>query len=162
MRKHEQLFGMLMRPCSLTEKENEKVIFSSGYAVKKDFRKNYENHIAAMQIVAESAKIYILNNWKKVKDWSNLNISIVDNTGKETHYYKYVERAGFKNMGDRYNKRREEREKERKKNQNPVKKISGVVLDTSDGDFSLTINRKDHLWIDDESVIILADYIEKH
>lgn len=165
MRKHRQLYGMMMRPCSRTEKENEKVIFSSDYASKKDFRKLYENHIAGMQILAESAKIYILKNWKKVKDWSDIDISIVDNTGKETRYYKYVERANLKRKREMKSKGHfvrflERMDKEDKKNHNPVKKISNVVLDTSDGDFSLDINGKPHLWIDDESVIILADYIE--
>jgi hypothetical protein len=39
--------------------------------------------------------------------------------------------------------------------------LTGVVLDPTDGDFSLTVNGKNHLWIDDESVIVIADYIEK-
>ena len=35
-----------------------------------------------------------------------------------------------------------------------------MVLDPSDGDFSLTINGKEHWWIQDEAVIIIANYIE--
>ena len=51
-------------------------------------------------------------------------------------------------------------ERERKEKHNPVKSIDRVVLDPSDGDFSLTINGKEHWWIQDEAVIIIADYIE--
>ena len=36
-----------------------------------------------------------------------------------------------------------------------------MVLDPTDGDFSITINGKEHWWIQDEAVIIIADYIEK-
>lgn len=159
VRKHRQLYGLMFRPSAINQKDYEKYIFSADYAVKKDFRKTYQNHIAANQIVAESAKIYIIKNWKKVKDWSDLEISIVDNTGKETYYYKYKKRevTCFSKFSEKRNKRMNE---QNRKNHNPVKKLSGVVLDTSDGDFSLDINGKPHLWIDDESVIILADYIE--
>jgi hypothetical protein len=31
----------------------------------------------------------------------------------------------------------------------------------TDGDFSVTINGNEHWWIQDEAVIIIADYIEK-
>lgn len=167
MRKHRQLYGLMFRPSASNQKDYKKYIFSSDYAVKNDFRKAYQDHIAAMQIVAMSAKIYALNNWKKIKNWSDLDISIVDNTGKETRYYKYVKesrsltRAKNRKAKGHYIKFLEKMDKEDKKNQNPIKKISGVVLDTSDGDFSLDINRNPHLWIDDESVIVLADYIER-
>lgn len=137
---------------------------SASYAIKKDFLNNYQDHMAAMQIIAESAKIYILNNYKKVKDWSDMEISIVDNSKKETFYYKYKKKKlRFKNIRSRaYDKIIDRMEARRKQFHNPIKKISDVVLDTSDGDFSLTINGRHHNWIDKESVIVLADYIEKN
>jgi len=166
MRKHRQLYGLMFRPSARNQKDYEKYIFSSDYAVKNDFRKAYQDHIAAMQIVAMSAKIYAINNWKKIKDWSDLDISIVDNTRKETRYYKYVVKPSVKRKRELrkegyFVRLLERMEKEDKKNQNPVKKVSGVVLDYSDGDFSLDINGHPHLWIDDESVIVLSDYIER-
>jgi hypothetical protein len=48
-----------------------------------------------------------------------------------------------------------------KRNQNPVVTIDEVVLDPTDGDFSVTINGHQHWWIQDEAIIIIADYIEK-
>lgn len=163
MRKHRQLHGILMYPGSLTQRGHEKTIFSSDYAVSKDFRKVYENYIAYMQIVAESAKIYILNNWKKVKDWGDLEISIVDNSGKETFYYNHKQKKPkLKTINSKgYSKLIEKFLSRRKKWHNPVKKISDMVLDTIDGDFSVKINGKWHNWIDKESAIVLADYIEK-
>ncbi len=171
--------GIMMRPCSLTEKENEKVMSSTKVSVSKEFYKAYMHHKGAMCIVAECAKIYIKKNWKKVKDWSDLNVVMEDantlkghlnsaNGGKPlkdfVEYYNYKESDSqrrrvkhnsiekiFKNI-DRKNKRKH----------NPVKTISNVVLDPTDGDFSLTINGRDHMWISDSTVIIIADYVEKH
>lgn len=163
MRKHPQLHGILMYPSSLNEREHEKTIFSSDHAVSKDFRKTYENYIAYMQIVAESAKIYILNNWKKVRNWKDLEISIVDNSGKETFYYHHKDtKPVLKNIRSvSYSERVAKYLARRKKWHNPAKKVSDAVLDTSDGDFSVKINGKWHNWIDKESVIVLADYIER-
>ncbi len=50
---------------------------------------------------------------------------------------------------------------DKKRNQKPVLSINNVVLDPTDGDFSITLNRKEHWWIQDGAVIIIADYIEK-
>ena len=46
------------------------------------------------------------------------------------------------------------------KKHNPVLSLSEMVLDPTDEDFSITINGVDHNCIDDDSVIILADYAE--
>lgn len=150
------IYGLLMRPSSTTLKDNEKVMRSSKCFTDADFLKKYTYHISANQIIAESAKIFILKNYRKIKDWSGLKVDILDNTGKLTRYYTYDDKGW--NMKLAYIRKMMARDK---KNQNPVKKISKVVLDPSDGDFSLTINTRDHLWIDDGSVITIADYIEK-
>lgn len=159
MRKHPQLHGLLFYPSSLTQRDHEKTIFSSTAAIRKNFRKTYENHIAYMKIVEESAKIYILNNYTKVRDWRDLQISIVDNSGKEIFYYRYTKRK-VKCYSKFAEYRNRKINTKNKKNHNPVKKVSDAILDTSDGDFSIKINGKQHNWIDAESVIVLADYIE--
>lgn len=119
--------------------------------------------MAEMQIIAECAKIFILNNHKKIRNWSSLEISIVDNGKKETFYYNHKEaKPVLKNIRSRYYGWRVSAFMNRKKKwHNPVKKVSDVVLDTSDGDFSIKINGRWHNWIDDQSVIVLAEYIEK-
>ena len=49
----------------------------------------------------------------------------------------------------------------RKAGHNPIIEVSDVVLDPTDGDFSITINGAEYWWIDQESIIIIASYIEK-
>lgn len=160
IRKHSQLYGLMFRPSASNQEEYEKTIFSADYSVKKGFRKAYEDHIAAMQIIGMSAKIYVLNNWKKVKDWKDIEISIIDNSERETYYYKYAKR-NVKCYSKFAERRFKKMDNEYRKYHNPVKRISDVVLDVSDGDFSVKINGKWHNWIDDQSVVVLADYIEK-
>lgn len=36
-----------------------------------------------------------------------------------------------------------------------------MVLDHSDGDFSVCINGHWHNWINDDSIVMIADYVEK-
>ncbi len=62
--------------------------------------------------------------------------------------------------GSFFEKYRKKWEKENKLRHNPIKTIDAVVLDPTDGDFSITVNGKEHWWIQDEAVIIIADYIE--
>jgi hypothetical protein len=140
----------------------------------------YRKHMAGMSHVAECAKIYIYKNWEKVQDWSALEVIVIHGpSGEATEYYnhehylslqedrkkKREERAKKRGL-DKVSKNSiisdifEEMERERKEKHNPVKSIDRVVLDPSDGDFSLTINEKEHWWIQDEAVIIIADYIE--
>lgn len=155
-----------MRPSASTVEGHERIFQSSDYSVKTDFYKNYSNHIAAMQIVAGCAKHYILNNYKKIIDWSNLDVIIEDNSGNPTEYFNYKERPKRKKVvgkgsSEYMSKTLERFFKEDKEKHNPITSLTDVVLDSTDGDFSLTINGKDHNWISDDSVIIIADYIEK-
>ncbi len=163
MQRKNDLHGMLMRPCSTTLKDNKTTMHSTKVSVKSKFKDAYEGHIEAMQIVSECAKIYITENWNKVKNWSDLNVIIEDNSKKSTEYYNFKNRNERIRFGSNSNAmkgilaRWEKRDKAR---HNPVKSVKGICLDTSDGDFSLVINSKQHLWISDDSVIIISDYIE--
>lgn len=151
--------GVGFSPCFMTEVEFENGYKSSVFYVEKDFRSEYEKHMAGMGHVANIAKSYILNNWKLVKDWSDLEVVVNHGpTGDKVYYYSYKERIRRKNYStDIFLKF----DKSRKRNQNPVVTIDEVVLDPTDGDFSITINGNQHWWIQDEAVIIIADYIEK-
>jgi len=151
--------GSIFSPCFMTEEEFEEGYKPSIFYVEKDFRSEYEKHIAAMSHISNIAKSYILKNWKSVKDWSDLEVVVNHGpTGERTYYYSYKEKMRKKNYhSDIFLKF----DKERKRNQNPVLTINEVVLDPTDGDFSITINGKQHWWIQDEAIIIIADYIEK-
>ena len=179
--KRNKMYGMMLRPASTTDADNEAVMHSSDYSVSSNFSKEYCNHIAAMQIVAECAKIYVLNNWEKVKDWTDIEVVMEDANTLSSHlnkanggnpledyveYFKYTgkrlkrkinQNKNGHNFMDDFMNEMDEKDKAR---HNPATSVSGVVLDTSDGDFSLTINGRQHMWISDSTVIIIADYIE--
>jgi len=161
-----QIPGELFTPVFSTTDEFSEGYKQSTFFVDKEFYREYRKHIAALSHTAACAKIFVLNNWEKITDWSKLNVSIRDNSGKTTEYYNYVpsdrKTWGKRGKSDAVQKLLKDMEFRRSKKHNPVNELFGVVLDPTDGDFSLTINKKDHLWIDDESVIIIADYIEKN
>lgn len=162
MRNH-QIHGMSMRPVSLTEEDNKKKVMGSTSAKTKDFLDEYNNRIAEMQIISECAKIFIMDNWKVIDDWSDIDIVIRHTIGKErktSSYYKYQEDTcwsdnnsaqSIKKIFDNHNKERH----------NPMPQVKECVLDSTDGDFSVNLVDGTELWwIDDEAVIIIADYIE--
>jgi hypothetical protein len=157
------IHGVVFTPCFMTEEEFEEGYKKSSFYVERDFKKEYENHIAAMSHISNIAKSYIYNNWEKVNDWGDLEVVISHApTGDTDYYYSHKEKIRKKDYhssisGDIFLKI----DKERKRKQKPVKSFGGVVLDPTDGDFSVTINGKEYWWISDESVIIIADYIEK-
>lgn len=167
-KKRNEIYGMMMRPVSTNAEDNEKTVQSSVYSVKEHFYNSYRHHIAAMQIVAECAKVYITKNWEQVKDWSDLEVIMEDaNTPKDKEfadYFKYVGKS--KENSKRWNsdvmsKFLEKKDEEDKLRHNPILKVEGVVLDPTDGDFSLTVNGRNHMWISDSTVVIIADYIEQ-
>jgi len=168
MTRKNNIYGLMFRPSSSNEEENDEIWHSSDYSTRTDFLKNYQNHMAAMEIVAGCAKVYITKNWEKITDWSELDVVIEDNTRESTDYYHYVKstrrrpiRKVKEHTSPVLDKLFSRIDEDNKKRHNPIKTITDVVLDPSDGDFSLTINGKQHLWISDESVIIIADYIEE-
>ena len=178
----QQIYGELFSPCFMTEKEYEDAYKNSIFYVEKDFMSEYRKHLAALPHVASVAKSYILNNWKKITNWDNLDVIIIHGpTGEWTEYYnnekdlppleeeepseakkKFLslvskEKPKRNSISERFQKKWD---KENKLRHNPIKTIDDVVLDPTDGDFSITVNGKEHWWIQDEAIIIIADYIE--
>lgn len=153
--------GELFRSCFPTTEEFENSYKSSMFYVDKNYLQEYRKHMVAMDHIANMAKSYILNNWQKVEDWSDLDVKIhAGNTGKVTHYYKYVDKGKWNIRNAEIAEMFEEMEKEEEANQNPIRVFNEVVLDPTDGDFSLTINDTEHWWINDDAIITIADYIE--
>lgn len=130
----------------------------------------FHKHYLGMRRIVSEAKRFLQDNWEKVEDWSDLKIIIHDNKGSHIYYDndKAVE----------LRRASEEKLKEANKDSimkgmfdgihehqghwhDPVRSVSNVVLDESDGDFSIDINGKGHLWIDDNAVMVLAYYVEK-
>lgn len=116
-----------------------------------------------MNYIAQCARIYILENWEKVNDWSELNIVISDRDGNETEFYNYETRIKHEfseEAGSRIKEIFERIDEEKKKKHNPVESFSNAVLDPVDGDFSVTINGQDFLWLSDREIMKIAGYIE--
>lgn len=158
MKKNNYIPGIIMRPCSTTDEGNESTMTSSEYSTGKDFMDNYRNHKAAMQIVAECAKVYINKNWQKVSDWSNLNV-IMCQAKNIVEYYNYIPRKGGREH-DEFMDLFKGIDLSNKKKHNPIKTVSEVILDPSDGDFFITMNGNVH-WVMDDEAVIIADYIER-
>jgi hypothetical protein len=149
--------GINFSPCFTTVEDYESAYRSSEHWTDFDFVRRYRRAIIALDDISSAAKIYILKNWQQVKDWRDLEVEITaGNTGVTTSFYSYKEPREIghgKIFQDYY--------ESRKDGHNPVVTVSDVVLDPTDGDFSITINGKEYWWIDQESIIIIADYIEK-
>jgi hypothetical protein len=151
-----KLYGLIMRPMSATLEENEQTMRCSEYWTETDFREKYQQHLVALDLMAESAKIYVLKNYQQVKDWSGLALEVRDRTGQTFKYYQYRDKGWNKMI-----KGVQRMLQKRKEQENPVICLSDAVLDPTDGDFSVTINNTRHEMVDDVSLVLLADYIEK-
>jgi len=163
----ESLLGIgIFSPCFLTEDEYHEGYKESVFYVEEGYREEYLKLLSGASHIASIAKSYIIKNWKKVKDWSDLEVVLTHTpTGEQGYYYTYKEiestrkkrsvRSSKNSIGDLL----KNYEKRRKRNQNPILSIE-MVLDPTDGDFSVTINGNEYWWIPDEEVIIIADYIE--
>lgn len=170
-----QIHGEMFTSLYETVEDFENGWKRSVFYVEKDYMSEYRKHMAAMSHVAQFAKVFILKNWESVKDWSDLDIKIVGGArGRDAepiHYYKYVERPKRENKFSKlasppkedsaWSRITRRLDEERKAGENPVVSVSDVVLDPTDGDFSITINGTEYWWLLDEEVIVLADYVEK-
>jgi len=149
--------GIHFSPCFSTVEDYESAYRLSEHWTDFDFVRRYRQAIAALDDISSAAKIYILKNWTKVKDWRDLEVEITaGNTGVTTSFYSYKEpkESGAEKIFQDYFE-------SRKAGHNPIIDVSDVVLDPTDGDFSITINGAEYWWIDQESIIIIASYIEK-
>ena len=171
----------MLRRVFLEEGDYKKHWQSSVFWVEGDYKNEYHKYQEAMHHIAEFAKMYILENYEKVKDWSELDLKIthqLDGTKVEfyNHYKKPVppkepsERMKRflslvskeeRKRADSYQKLLDEIEETNKKKHNPIVTFDQAVLDTSDGDFSVKINGQDFYWITDRPIIEIADYIEQ-
>lgn len=172
----------MLRRVFLEEGDYKKHWQSSVFWVEGDYKNEYHKYQEAMHHIAEFAKMYILENYQKVKDWSELDLKIthqLDGTKVEfyNHYKKpvppkepserikkfltLVSKEEPRKRSDSYQKFLDEIEETNKKKHNPIVTFDQAVLDTSDGDFSVKINGQDFYWITDRPIIEIADYIEQ-
>lgn len=162
MREDDQIPGELMTPCFTTEADFEAGYKKSLFYVEGDYLTEYRKHMIAMSHIANIAKSYILNNWQKVTDWSNLEVTLRHGlTGDTATYYTYRPLSNITSSDENIKSLFEKIDVEDKKRHNPITVVNEVVLDPTDGDFSITVNGTPYWWLNDQTVIIIADYIEK-
>jgi hypothetical protein len=159
----EQIPGEIFSPCFISEEDFEKGYRESIFFVEGNYMEEYRKHMVAMDHIANMAKSYILNNWQKIEDWSDLEITVTHRpTGEKTEYFKYVPRNSFENFRSKvFSEIMKSIDESDRARHNPIEVINEVVLDPTDGDFSITINGKPHWWISNEEVIVIANYIEQ-
>ena len=108
--------------------------------------------------VISAAKIYILDNYQKVSDYSDLSLILRCANHKGSRYFgkKSKPRMGantssvLKNMLSELDKETIQ-----------IEKFDKAVYDWSDGDFSVTFNGVGYNWIDSNSIVDIAHYIEE-
>ena len=158
-----QIEGQMMVPCLMSEEAFENTYRGSEFWIDTNFFNEYRKHIIAMEHVASCAKIYILKNYKSIVDWSKLDVIVVNGSnGASTEYFNHTpfdeNQFSSSTCVAKIFKRIDNIKKEK---HNPITSITDVILDPTDGDFSLTINGKEHYWIQDEAIIIIANHIEQ-
>ena len=101
------------------------------------------------------AKVYILDNYSKVTDYSNLFLKFIEN-GVAIRYGKKDKLFDFpKNKIENiFNVL--------VKDVIEIESITNVILDHEDFDLSLDINGKPYWWLDDDYVLEIAYYIENN
>lgn len=109
------------------------------------------------KIVIDACR-YIINNLKKVSDWSDLTLSIESydfnsKTNRVTLFYTHRPFEGDKEYIILLNK-------SMCAGHNPIRTIEDPVFDSIDGDFSLKINGEYYNFINAAAIINIASFIE--
>jgi hypothetical protein len=121
-----------------------------------NFETLYIELSAETRSLVEAAKIYILDNYKKVKDYKTLHLMLRCANHEGTQYFgtKSKRKKGgskiFNNLINELNKQTVE-----------IKKFDNAVYDWTDGDFSVVFNGVSYNWIDSNSIIDIAAHIER-
>ena len=148
---------------------------------KGNFGVNYYTHMSKMNHVVETAKMYIVDNFEKIEDWTEVHFHLYGYTGKTTQYFTIKDAERLRRYPPKPKpetestsiKRRvrraerfpelEEMLKRHDEENIQVEKLE-AFYDWTDGDFSIQVNDKEYMWIDHrnpEAVIEIAHFIEK-
>ncbi len=135
--------------------------------IRKDRRYNEGNFeikyielSAEIRSVVEAAKIYILDNYKKVKDYKDLHLMLRCANHGGTQYFGPKSQKPKKEQG-LISKTLQNAIKRLDKQTIQIKKFDEAVYDWTDGDFSVVFNGVNYNWIDGNSIVDIASYIER-
>lgn len=138
-------------------KSEQEVLNSLRSSVKyseRNFLGAFDNLSLEIRRVVEAAKIYILDNYEKVEDYSDLSLFIRCANHEGTIYIgKKVDLVASPGLIRRMLK-------ELRDATIQVSTFDKAVYDWTDGDFSIVLNGVDYNWIDSDSIINIANYIE--
>jgi hypothetical protein len=121
-----------------------------------NFETLYIELSAETRSLVEAAKIYILDNYEKVKDYKTLHMMLRCANHEGTVYFGTRSKRGkggskiFNDLINELNKQTIE-----------VKTFDKAVYDWTDGDFSVVFNGESYNWIDSNSIIDIAAHIER-
>lgn len=103
-----------------------------------------------------AAKVYILDNFSKIKDWPGLRFRVYSRNHDKPAYFgkreklTKVENSVIGSIFEDYEKQ-----------YTAIETISEPVFDWTDGDFSITINGETYIAIDDASVIEMSIFMKR-
>lgn len=120
------------------------------------FEERWAESVCLQAKIVIDACRYIIDNLKKVRDWSDLTLSIESYdqfTRKVTLFYTHRPFEGDKEYIILLNK-------SMCAGHNPIQTIEDPVFDSIDGDFSLKINGEYYNFINAAAIINIASFIE--
>jgi hypothetical protein len=121
-----------------------------------NFEIRYIEFVAETRSIVEAAKVYIIDNYKKVNDYKTLHLMLRCVNHEGTQYFGTKSKRG-KSRSEVLNKIIDEINEKTIE----IKKFDAAVYDWTDGDFSVTFNGVNYNWIDSNSIIDIAAYIER-
>jgi len=121
-----------------------------------NFEIRYIEFVAETRSIVEAAKVYIIDNYKKVNDYKTLHLMLRCVNHEGTQYFGTKSKRG-KSRSEVLNKIIDEINEKTIE----IKKFDAAVYDWTDGDFSVTFNGVNYNWIDSNSIIDIAAHIER-
>jgi hypothetical protein len=121
-----------------------------------NFEIRYIEFVAETRSIVEAAKMYIIDNYKKVNDYKTLHLMLrcVNHEGTQYFGTKSKKKGGQSEIFNKLINELNDKTIE-------IKTFDEAVYDWTDGDFSVTLNGVNYNWIDDNSIIDIASHIER-
>lgn len=138
------------------EKRSLDYIRSTNEYSEMNFQDNNSKIWVAHNSLLAAAKIYIIDNYRKVSDYSDLHLMLRSGATGLKFYFGPKSGRGISKSSIIA-----EILKELDDQTIVIEKFDEAIYDWSDGDFSVVFNEVPYNWIDDESVINIASYIEE-
>lgn len=154
-----------MSPIFEDEDQYRKFVEGLDVDVTNGFVDTYLNINHQRVRLVEQAKIFVLDNWERIDDWSELEITLESAaSGLKTSFFTFKGEDDYLEATQINSKHlrnaRERRIAQDKSRNNPIESFDDVVLDFHDGDFSVTVNGQDYLFLSPREILTLAFFIE--